>query len=656
MAKTNADRPQGAGPPGPSVGPPESKKDRKAQVEKSLSAIFRDEAGNLPDLTRLDRRRPNAILYVSVGFISFIVILLVAVWAGFSVFKPFRGFQGQGLQIVVDGPERAVLGQETSYFVNWQNASSEPLATAEVRVSFPPDFNATKVEPQTTGDGFVWRLGTIPFGGRGTITIKGFFTGALGTQTAIQAVGTYRPASFNGDFETLTTRRVEYAESVLDGVIEKPAKALPGDKVRIGYVLRNTGANPLKGLEARITLPEGFVRDASATEALLEGRVARVAIGDLASGASTTAWVTGTFASGASGDLPIHAEAGSVGGDGTFQAAQKTDATLSVLSGDLLLKLVVNGSDTDRSVGMREPLRFALAYENTSPEEIKDVVLRVLFEPWSGATGTAPSEKAVGPVPVKNVRPQQFVDWSAFEDSSSGTVSGNAIIWDKDRIGVLERMPPQTDGTVEFSLPVAVSATGSAFGAFQVTAEATMAFVGKTAINRTIRTQPIVFRLRTDADVASEAWYFSEEGAPLGQGPLPPVVGQTTTYRIIWTLTKTLHELKPLRVSAVLSKGVTWPGNARVTAGDVAYDESSRTVSWTVNRLPADVDEAEADFDVQLTPAEADAGRFAQLLGETRLEATDVQIAEPIVRTKPGLTTDLQNDEGAKSKGVVRKP
>lgn len=628
-------------------------KQRTAEVNQSLTDIFRDDSGKMPDMTHLERRRSNLIVWIFGGIAAFIVILISAIWIGFAVFKPFHGFSGKGLQIVIDGPERVALGQETTYFINYQNISSDPLATAEIRISFPPDFVATKLDPQPTGNGFVWRLGAIAFGGRGTILIKGMFSGALGTQTAIQAVGTYRPGSFNSDFEELTTKKLEYAESVLDGLIEKPDKALPGDKVRIVYQLQNRGANPLERLEARITLPPGFVREASSTDGLIDESIVRIPVGTMAAGATTSVAVVGTFASGASGDLPIHAEVGRVGVDGTFQPAQKTDATISVLAGDLLLKLVVNGSDTDRSVGAQEPLRFALAYENTSPEEIKDIILRVKFEPAPTASGTPP-------VVVINKKPvvPTFVDWKALEDSSSGTVSGNTITWDKKGIGELERMPPQMDGVIEFALPVAlaVTASGTTDVPFQVIVEGTMAKVGSTVVNRTVKTKPIIFRLRTDADVTADAWYFSEEGAPLGSGPLPPVVGQTTSYRIHWELTKTLHELSNISISATLPKSVAWPAKSTVTAGDLGYDEATRTVSWTLNRLPADVNDMNADFDVQLTPFEADANRFAGLLGETRFEATDAAIGEPIVKIKPAISTDLQNDEGAKSKGVVKKP
>ncbi len=626
---------------------PRATEKRNAEVEKGLSAIFREDDGAVPDLSQFDRRRSTALYWIAGGAFVFVMTLIVAVWVGFTIFKPFRGFSGTGFRLTMDGPTRVTLGQETTYFINWQNTSGEPIANADVRVSFPPDFQTTQANPEPSDQGTVWHIGAIAFNGHGTITVKGIFTGALGTKTAIQAVGNYRPASFNSDFEALATRQLEYADSVLSGTIDAPPKILPGDDIRIAYTVQNKGDTPLTGLEARITLPQGFVRDTSSTDTVLDGAVARISIGDLAAGASTTVAVHGSFASGASGDVPVHAELGHVDADGSYLAAQKSDATLSVLSGDLTLHLVANGSDADQVVGMRDPLRFALAYENTSPEDIQGITLHAIFEPISSASGTSVT-------PPSNA-PPLLVDWSQLGDSSSGTVVGNTISWTSDQLDVLKRLTPQTDGVIEFSVPVAVHTTGTDAVPFHVVVEGTMEKVGTTPITRVVRTKPIAFTLHTDADLTTEARYFSEEGAPYGTGPLPPVVGQTTNYRIFWTIDKTFHELGGVKVNATLPKSVAWPNNATVSAGNISYDDMTRTVTWTLNRLPTDVNEATAQFDVQLTPSAADANRFADLLGESRFEITDTTIGQTIVKTKPGVDTNLKNDDGAKNKGVVRE-
>ncbi len=614
------------------------------EVDKSLSAIYRDDAGQLPDLSRLERRGSRLVYYVLGGVGLFLALLIMAVWSGFMIFKPFRGYTGKGLQVNIDGPGEVTLGQETSYFINYINASNEPLASAQVQVSFPTDFTVTDMEPQPSDQGMVWRLGSIAYGGRGTITIKGVFSGALGTKTAIQSVGTYRPASFNSDFESLGTKQINYTQSVLSGAISVPEKALPGDEVALAYTLQNSGAKTMTGLQARITMPPGFVREASSTAGQLDGSVVSLPVRDLPAGASTTVAVVGSFASGQAGDFPVHAEAGILNADGLFAPAQKSDTVISVLAGDLLLKLAANGSGDSRSVTFGDTLNFSLSYENTSGDDLRNVSLRIDLQPLA-ASSTGSSSKT----------PPPFLDWSRMDDSSSGTASGDAITWDENSIGTLERLSQGEDGSLDFSVPVAVSnlAKSTSTQGFQAVAQATIEWVGKSHLQRVIHTQPIIFKYLSDAKFAADARFYTEEGAPEGSGPLPPVVGQATTYRINWTVSKTLHELKDLKTTAVLPQNVSWPKHFTVSAGDLSYDDSTRTVTWQLNRMPADVGQVKADFDLTLTPTVYDASRFADLIGQAQFMAQDPVAGQGVQLIQSGLSTDLQNDDYAKNKGVV---
>ncbi len=112
--------------------------------------------------------------------------------------------------------------------------------------------------------------------------------------------------------------------------------------------------------------------------------------------------------------------------------------------------------------------------------------------------------------------------------------------------------------------------------------------------------------------------------------------------------------MQGIRVSAPLPKNVTWSSFTTSTAGELSYDAQLREVVWTLNRLPKEVNEAQAEFALELTPSAFDAGGFAEILGEGKFAASDDVISEAIAQTIPALSTDLQNDEFARGKGVVR--
>jgi len=621
------------------------------EVEAGLTAIFSDDQGAMPDLKTFGQKRSRWWIYALLGGFVFLSALIVAAWVGFSIFKPFRGFSGQGLAIVIEGPERVSLGQETTYFINYQNRTSEPIASSALRVTFPSDFIIASVEPAQTDPiepsregavpaaGLSWRLGMLPVDGRGTIKIKGTFTGAIGTVTAVQVVGTYRPSSFQSDFDVLSTKVLTYADSVLVGSLVTPAKVLPGDRVTILYRLENHGTEPFNSLHARLTLPEGF-QLAATTTANVSGQVADISIGTLEPGASSTVRVTGSFASGASGEAHVIAEAGHPTADGTFLASQKTETSFVVLAGDLSLKLVVNGQDQDMAIQYGSVLRFGIGYENTAPEPLEDVRIRFRLEQVT-PTGT---------------RAATLADWSAFIDHTSATRRGDTLTWEADAIPALAKLPSRDPGSIGFTLNAIPVSAGTSSFAVRAILEADVGKVGSTVVNRLVQAAPIILRYSSDVKAAASARYFSEEGAPLGSGPLPPQVGKTTTYRIEWDINKTFHELGNLRLRAVIPSGVAWTGNSGDTAGELSYDNTSRTVTWNLNRMPQDVKEQAIWFDLSVTPTEADADRFAKLLGETRFEATDTVTSDAIVQNLPALTTDLENDEGAQGKGVVRKP
>lgn len=615
-------------------------KRRERAVDEGLKAIFKTDEGGMPDLKTFEPRSSRWWMYAVGAVAVFLIALTAAAWAGFSLFKPFRGFSGQGLLITVEGPERVSLGQETTYFVNYQNRTSEPIAGASVRVSFPTDFVVSGVEPEANGDGpMEWRLGSMPVEGRGTIKVHGTFTGAIGTATAIQVVGSYRPASFNSDFDALATKVLNYTDSVLVGSLTTPEKVLPGDRITLGYHIENRGSDAFTNLRVRFTLPAGFQLDASSTGDI-SGDQIEMPIGTLAAGASSTVNVSGVFSSGASGEAHVLVEAGHASPENTFLASQRTETSFTVLAGDLSLKLVLNGQDQNVVTNYGSALRFGVSYENTATEDLQDV--RLLFH-----------LEAVAPTGTKLAT---FADWDSLLENSSGTQNGNALTWDKSGISNLERLQSHNEGTIGFSLNALPVASGTSGLVVRAVLEARIKKVGSTEVNRIVRAAPIVVTYLSDANIAAEARYNSEEGAPLGSGPLPPVVGVQTTYRVNWMLTKHVDELTGINVHAVLPAGVTWTGKTIVNAGELAYDDTTRTVTWTLNRLPKDINDEGIGFDLALTPGSTDADRFAKLLGETRFDATDTTNNQKILKTSPSLSTDLENDEGARGKGVVRKP
>jgi len=617
--------------------------DRQAKVERSLRAIYGHESQ--ADFGRLERRRPRRwiwalfILLIVAGFFG------AAAWTGFRLFQPFRGFSQPLLKLSIAGPTTIDLGELETYQINWSNEDAQPLTQASLRLTLPPDFVATSLQPSFTDKTMSrWDFVSIPAHASGTIQISGVFVGALGSQGALQVIGSYRPATYDRDFETLAVQPVTYAGTVLDATVNVPAKVMAGDAVAIRYHIANHGTQPMKGLLARFHLPDKFVPTNKQAAMENNGQDALLPISDLPAHASTTVVLDGAFLSDAAGDLTFSVEAGHHALGGEFFPAQHTDGRISVVTGDFSLRFVINGSNTDRSIQPGDPLRLAVAYQNTSVETLKDVQIRVGFESFvngRSATGTS------------------LLDWNRIETSVAAASSTRSrvqtLTYDKKNVPAFEAFMPQDSGTIEITIPALAMPKDGKDATIRVSVDGFVAMVGSAKVQRAVHVQPVVLRYRSDADVAVQARYFTEEGAPLGFGPLPPVANKTTAYRVEWHLTKSLHPLQGVVITAKLPPIAAWSARALSDGGVVSYDPDTHEVRWTIDQMTDATAEATADFEVQLTPDANDIGRFADLLGETSFQAEDSLLNELISRNKPALTTDLQEDEGARGKGVVRK-
>ncbi|MDF1496689.1 MAG: hypothetical protein P1P90_01345 [Patescibacteria group bacterium] len=613
-------------------------------VDQSLRTIYEADEGEMPDMTKLERIKSKRWIWITASVCAGLLLLVTTAWAGFAYFKTFQGFSGRGLDIEIVGPEKIALGQEFTYFINYRNPLQEPLAYVDLRVNFPTDFVVTEIKPEPTEDGHVWKLGALAAEERGTIKVRGTFTGALGTISAVQTIATYRPANYSSDFEAMATKKIEYSETVIDGFIQVPEKAVPGDSISLIYHLKNTGTDKLKDMLVQFTIPEGFAPNSEVMgTSTIQGRVFEKSIGDLEPGVETEFIMLGTFASGYGGDAEVFAEAGRKGVNNQFLPMHKAEAVVPVLAGDLSLNFIVNGSEQQqRSVSYGDDLRGIIGYENMADETLSDIVIKMKLETIDIDTGEVLESKTL-------------VDVNRITSSVTTTLVGNEIVWNKKVLSDLESLASRGSGSIDVGLPIVIAAPDKGAVALRVNVSADVRAVGETELNRTITMAPMTFILLSDVSLSAEARYYSEEGAPLGSGPLPPKVGETTNYRIIWKINKTVHSLKNIEVNAKLPRNVSFNEVATSSAGEFSYTAEDRMLHWNLNQMPEDVGEAEVQFNIGLTPIAADDGRFANLMESITFNATDEDIKDTVLLVLKQVNTDLQNDENAAGKGVVIK-
>jgi len=218
---------------------------------------------------------------------------------------------------------------------------------------------------------------------------------------------------------------------------------------------------------------------------------------------------------------------------------------------------------------------------------------------------------------------------------------------------------PLDEGSIDFTIQVKASDDINLNETnLQVTsrAKATAAKIGELdAIDLAIESNEITSNINTDVELKVEGRYFTADNIPVGSGPLPPVVGQTTTFRIYWSIANSLHEVGDVTVSATLPHGVAWASKLLAKVGSLRYNQSDQTVTWTIPSINPNegFDDTNAWFDVSVTPTKDQAKKLLILSGQASLTATDEVTDAAISKVGKAITSNLDDDPIGGGKGLV---
>lgn len=172
-----------------------------------------------------------------------------------------------------------------------------------------------------------------------------------------------------------------------------------------------------------------------------------------------------------------------------------------------------------------------------------------------------------------------------------------------------------------------------------------------------VTSNEIALKINSKVKLDCEIRYFSDEGFKIGDGPLPPKVGETTSYFVFLRPVNTVNEIKNIKIITHLSEKVNLIGEEKASVGELSFDNFSKEIIWQIDSLPSyaggSYSFVEAGFKIALTPQEEDRGKVIVLLEKISFQADDVFTGAKVYVEKEPLTTDLEFDDLAKGKGKV---
>lgn len=578
----------------------------------------------------VERKRMLRLVLAGVVF----VLLAGGGWLGW---RSWHSFDTSGVALDIYGQERVVSGEEVNFAVRYKNNSRVAISNAALVFYFPAQSAPTdKNNVVLQGDSFVATksLGRLAPGQEGQVEFKARVLGDKDSQQKFKAKLNYRPANINSDFsnekEFIST--IISVPLVLSFIL--PARIVSGQTINFSLRYLNTSDACFSDAKLKIEYPVGFIFD-SALPSPQQG---------------SDTWDLPEIGSREEGSIVIKgAISGNEGESKVFKAqigAQKNNEEFIVYSQALsspqisVSPLFVEQSlldAPDNNVDVGRNLTYKIKYRNTT-------------------------EVPIGPVFVTVKIDSRAVDLASVRTTNGFFSSSESVItWNSSSLPSLESLDAKAEGELEFSFQVRDRLPVNNFSDknFTILTVAKIdSFNVPLALSGTQLAGQNQLIVKVNSILVLNMKGYYSDRIILNSGPLPPVVGQKTTYTIYWQALNISNDMSGVAVEAYLPSYVRWEGNIFPKNEDIKYDAASGKVIWRIGRLSAGTGilspVRQVVFQVGLVPSLGQVGNTAIVVQQAKVSGQDDFTGAQISAVASELKSDMPDDPAVgEGKGKV---
>jgi hypothetical protein len=615
---------------------------RQEEIDNNLSEIYRDKSGDLVDVSHL--RREKGSFLVSAIKNMFVIAVLVVLGYGFYSYFSNKPLDASSIDLSVKAPEQVKAGEEFSYTINYKNNSRFVLNDLHLEIKYPDGFIVTNVSgaglsPVTTASSSVqnyFNLPALAIASEENVIVKGRLVGSKDSSSFLSANLSYRPGDFSTEFKKDAVASTLINDLGFDLNYEYANAALVSETNEIDLVFSNIKSNLLDGFDVSFMFPENITLVDPPTEASTSDQAATSTDAKLTvARTSSLLWQASGLTPGTNTyRLPIYYKVNKKVDDNqtitvrlskqmadgkSYMFAEKNIA-LNVMNSNLNLTLILNGTKNDNTASFGDALNYSLTYANKSDGPLSDVVIMAALK-------------------------GDFLDWSNLKNDRSGVIGDSTITWTKEQIPALASLAPGAEGEIDFSIPIRSYSNADLGKSFTILSYAQFNVNNRQGGLSDSKSNNIITKINSDLNLTEKVLYFDENNTPVGSGPLPPKVNEKTSLKVYWTLENNLHELSDTRVVTRLPDYVSFDDKSNVSTGDLSFDAASHSVIWNIGSLPISTYQAKADFNISITPSDAQRNTLLVLLSGTTVSAVDSDTKSNLEKKNLPKTTKLEDDD-----------
>ncbi len=551
--------------------------------------------------------------------LGFFIISLIA--SSVYILMGRNSVSGENISLSVNGPFTIGGGETLSFQVSIANNNAVPVESATLVLEYPSGTRSGEGEDKELYSDRI-ALPTMAAGETRNQPVKIKVFGEENQESEVKVSIEYRVQNSNATFYKEAEPykfKIGSAPIVLN--IESEKTISSGQETTITLELVSNSTLPLTDLLVKAEYPSGFDYTTSEPKPHSGRNVWKIS--ELPAEGKATITITGVVIGTESEKRVINF---SVGVADTRDASTLSSvmamgqAEFSLEQPFMDVVLSVDGKkDETVSVEPGRQANVALELENTLTNPVYDAVVEVKL------SGNALSDTDVRPI-------------GGHYDSSSNTVR-----WDSSSNDALEEIGP--GDTVRLSFTVLPQTAGLATPSVNLSAKVSGRRVSETDAREEISgTLSRTIKVESSPALQGEVTRVSND-----TGPVPPVVGQSTSYTVVWKAKSSANNLSNVSVTTTLPSYMTWTG-ITTGPGEWSYNPTSRIVEWKAGSVAAS-QSSTGTFQVTLLPSASQIDRTPEIVGDSHLRADD-SFTGTVLRVSIGaLTTELT---GERRSGTVK--
>ncbi len=601
----------------------------KDEVNDNLMDIYSDD-GDMPDFKTIKIKKKRSFWFSIFYAFLFLAILAGLIYWGLNYMRSSKDFSSV-LEINITAPERVVLGEEFFYEIDYKNNSNYTLNNVVLDVTYPENFILSEIYSiESFSDDHLWNIETLGSKVGGKIKIRGIIINQEGLNNLLSVKTGYEISGLSSSFSKENFNSIAVSSLPFSISEDYFYTVLVGEEYPLKININNFNiVNINEFIISFNDLDNISIESIDLEKSNDSFEIEKIDNNNFKvrplNGVSTSLEFKYKANSKKAGEEFISWGMKYVDENKKDFVFLDRKLFLESIKSDLHLNISVNDNSSDFPVNFGQELEYVISYSNKGDKDMKDLVIMAVLE-------------------------SDFLDWTSLDDPRKGDVSRKTINWTFREVPELKELEPGQGGEISFSIKVADFKRFEVGQKLEVKSYAQFSvgniddFVDDSGRLTDNRSNIIINKLNSNLSLEEKVLYFDEDNIPVGSGPLPPVVGEKTTFRYYWTIKNSLHELRDVKIEIPLPKYVVWENNFNVNAGNLSFDIENNNVVWTINRWPVGIYEIKAEFDIGIIPTESEYNKIIILSSGSNLTAFDVETEGIINKQTDVKTSKLEDD------------